>query len=513
MAGFDTWVRPGNDFAMRSAVIGELPRTQRLDALEAWYNGCAYSVGINAKPYAWDQEFTNDGKRVKLEDRRPKQYNLAKKVVNTSAGWLFGFEHFPSIEAEGDEATEEWISVLSEAIQLPRVMLKAAKSGGKSGTAVLVFKVVKGYPRIEHLPAKHCIRRVGPDGESLEWLRYQYKAPASYFEELGYEGLDSNKDYWYRREYDPSGEYHYHLAPVSQDGTPPVFEEDTEKTVRHNLGVLAAVWIRNLDGDDEIDGDATYAGVEDLLDEANKLVSLATRSIRKQSDPTLAYTGVEDVEDLPEQQKVGSSSGGSVVSPGDAKLLEMEGSGQAAALTWVDRLREAIQEITRSESPSADDISGGKMSGYALRILFSALISLVGELRMTYGPGLVRLVRLMLRLVAAVQANGQAIILPRPVKGKLNPEAVLALKWGDYFPPTPEDTKVEIENAGAATALQLISLETAQAKIGYLYGVEDLAAEANRIKRERGADPEHDGAEEAMQALERGEKDGDDRDN
>ena len=493
---------------MRSAVIGELPRTQRLDALEAWYNGNAYSVGLYAKPYAWDQEHDGTGKRIKLEDRRPKQYNLARKIVDTPAGWLFGYENFPGIEAENDEITENWIAVLSEAVKLPSAMLKAAKAGGKCGTAVLVFKVVQGYPRIEHLPAKHCTRRVGPDGESLEWLRYQYKAPASYFEELGYTGLERDKDYWYRREYDPNGEYHYHLAPVSEDGTPPVFVEDAENTVTHNLGVLAAVWVRNLEGDDEVDGEATYAGVIDLLDEANKLVSLATRSIRKQSDPTLAYTGVEDPDDLPEQQRIGSSSGGSIVSPGDAKILEIDGSGQAAAKEWVDRLREAVQEITRSGTPDPEKLSGQSQSGYALRILHGPLVALVGELRLTYGPALIHFVRLMLRVVSLLPTG--SVILPRPVEGALNPDAVLSLKWGDYFAPTPQDIKTEIETLAAAVTLKMLSLETAQARVAFLYGVEDVAGEATRIQREQGADPDHDGAEEALQALEGQPREGDD---
>lgn len=505
MGEFDTWQRPSSEFAMRSAVIGELPRTLKIDALEAWYNGTAYTYGPYAegRKYPWDQEFDN-GKRIPLENRRPYQYNIARHIVNTSAGMLFGYEHFPGLEAEGDEKTEEWIAVLSEAVSLEDEMLRAAKVGGRARSVPVIFKVVEGYPRIEILPPQFCRPLFGPDGESLKHLRYQLKASAEYLFNMGYDGLDEKKQYWHRREYTPDAEIWYLPVEVSDDGTPPVFVVDESRTVYHNLGVLSGVWIPNLKSDDPVDGEASYEAVIDLMHQVNLLGSMAVRSIRKMSDPTLAYTNVEDVEDLPESQKVGSSSGGSVVSPGDVKLLEMTGGGQEAAKAWLADLKQAIGMISRVIEVDPEKLSGSAQSGYALRILHGPLIELVGELRLTYGKALIRLVRLMLEVVTRLPAG--SIFLPRKVEGMPNPQAVLSLRWGDFFEPTPQDIKTEVETMLAAVAGGFLSEETARARICQLYNVVDVVGEAERIKRERGADPEHDGAEEAMRKLE-GEQD------
>lgn len=506
MGEWDNWVRPNQEHAIRMAVIGELPRVQAIDTLEAWYNGCAYSVGLYARPYAWDQEHDN-GKRIPLEQRRPYQMNLAKQIVDASVSMLLGEEHWPDVEVEDDEDTETWVSVISEAINLPEVMLKAAKDGGKARSAVLVGKVFQGYLRAESLPAKYCKPTFGPDGKSLTHLLYQYKCKGDHLEELGYEGLDADKDYWYRREYTPDGEYYFLPVEVDGEGKPPVFTLDTARTVEHRLGVLCAVWIPNLPSDHPYDGQGTYEAVLELLHQVNVLFSMATRSIRKMSDPTLAYEGVQDAEDLPESQKIGSSSGGSVVSPGQVKILEMTGSGQEAALTWIDRLCTAIQQIARVVQHNPEKLAGGKLSGYALRILHGPLIELVGELRLTYGPALVRFIRLLLELVSKLPQG--SVILPREVSGAINPKATITLKWGDYFAPTAEDIKAEIENLMALVASGLMSKESALAKVCQLYGIEDVAAEQDRIQAEKGQDPEHS-MNEAIKALQmpvRGEMD------
>lgn len=488
MAGWDSWVRPNQEAAIRMAVIGELPRVQAIDTLEAWYNGCAYSVGLYARPYAWEQEIGSDGKRIPLEQRRPVQMNLAKQIVDSSVSMLLGEEHWPEFEVEDDEDTEQWVSVVSEAINLPKVFLQAAKAGGKARSAVLVGKVFEGHLRAESLPAKYCKPTFGPDGESLTHLLYQFKCKVDHLEEMGYEGLDPDKDYWYRREYTPDGEYYFLPEPVSEEGRPPVFVPDTIRTVEHRLGVLCAVWIANLPSDHPYDGIGTYEAVLELLHQVNVLFSMATRSIRKMSDPTLAFEGVTDAEDLPETIKVGSSSGGTVWGPSGVKILEITGSGQAAALTWVDRLCVAIQQIARVVQHDPEKMAGSALSGYALRILHGPLIELVGELRLTYGPALVRFVRLLLELVSKLPQG--SVLLPREVAGVPSPKATITLKWGAYFAPTPEDVKAEIENLLAAVAGGLLSKETALAKVARLYGVEDIKAEQDRIDAERGKDPE-----------------------
>lgn len=485
-----------SEFTMRSQVIGELPRAQRLEAKEAWYDGLAYSVGMNARKYDWDQEKDAAGKRIPLEERRPRQYNLARYIVDTSTAWLFGEGHFPAVlcKDERDEATQELLTILGEALELQKMWLKGAKQGGKAGTLVMVGKVVNGYPCIEFLPAKHCTRTLGPDLRSITYLRLQYKAPAEWFEELGYEGLDPKLWYWFRREYSPTAELTYNLVQVSADGTPPNWGSaglDQARSFEHGYGVLCATWVRNLECDDPTDGACSYEGVLDLLDPINVLVSASYRSIKKISDPTLALTGIQDADLLDEMmKKLGSSGGGLVSSPGDAKLLEMSGTGQAAALTWLDRLRQGVAEVSRVVNLDPEKLTGAAQSGYALTILHAPLIELVGELRQNYGPALLQFLRQFLRLVLAVRAKGQQVFLPREpeAKGEPNPDAPMELAWGAFFQPTPQDVKQTIENVVAARAAGLISEETTIGIVAPLLGVEDVQAETERIKAQAAED-------------------------
>lgn len=516
------------DFKIRNAVIGELPRTQQLDLLEAWYNGRAYSVGLNAREYAWEEEFVPDavgpdgGKvRIPFDHRRPYQYNLAAYIVDTSTAWLCGSRRFPTISVEqeneageDDSSTGDWIGALREATNLEATWLQVARNGGKGRTAVAVFKVVEGYPRIELLPAKYCTRTLGPDGISVTYLREQYKAPASYFEDLGYEGLSQDKDYWYRREFTPDAELVYHLVEVSMDGKPPVFEVDEERSVRHELGVLAAVWIKNLPSDDPIDGRCSYEPVLDLLDPVNMLMSVSHRSIKKMSDPTLALTNLQEANQVDEFiKKIGSSGGGLVTAPGGAEYLEMEGSGQAAAKEWVDRFRQAIAEVSRVVNPDPEKLQGAAQSGYALEILHGPLTELVGELRSTYGPALLRFVRLMLKLVRAVLDRGDIVYLPKKAEGTPNPDAELTLTWGRFFEPTPQDVGLLIGNAVTAVQSGFLSEETAVGIIAPLFGVTDVQAERDRIAKERqareGGDHSLNEVIAKLQAAGKGEPEGD----
>lgn len=501
------------EFAMRSSVIGENPRCLAIDEMESHYNGKFYSTGMNAREYSWDTEIVPGTERnktpekVPLSKRRPKQFNLARYIVDRSAGWLVGGRYFPRLIAEGDPGTQEWIDVLKEALRLPSVWLKAAKQGGKGKTAVVVGKIVNGYLRVEHLPAKYCLPRFGDDGETLTYLRLQFKIPGDMLDEMGIPGVwDPKELYWFRREYTPDAEVNFYPVRVARDGRPPEFVEDPDRTVRHGLGVLAAVWIRNLPSDDPLDGEATYEPVVDLFDPINVMASLAYRSIKKLSDPTLVLEDIKEDDDIDAVLSVGSSAGATISIPGKAKLLEMTGSGQAAAKEWVSEFRQGVATISRVTNPDPEKLAGAAQSGYALEVLHAPLIELVEELRETYGPALVQFVRLMLALVAVYKLRGGknggpgALFLPREEPtAAINPKATLTVSWGRFFAPSLPDIKALIETLAAAVAMGAMSMHTAIAKVCEAFGVTDIEGERARIKAE--ATGGENGLEDAIAEL------------
>ena len=463
-----------DEFAIRSNVIGETPRCLAIDAMEAYYEGRQYSSGMNARPYEWETEVEPGTenlpapKRVLLKDRRPKVVNFARYIVDRSAGWLFGERYFPKIVVEDDKSTKEdeskggtadWLAVLSEAVGLSAEWLKAAKKGGKSRTAVVLYKIVEGYPKIEHWPSKFCLPTFEADGKTLKRLRIRYKVMGDQLEELGIEGtFDPKEMYWFQRVYTPDAELNYYPEPVAKDGTPPELTVDPERSVEHGLGILAAAWVRNLPStnDDPLDGEATYEPVIDLLEPVDMLFSSAYRSVVKLSDPTLV---IEDVPvDAPEDANdralaMGSSAGAVIEVVGKAKLMEMTGTGQESAKTWASEFRQAIATISRVTNPDPEKLAGAAQSGYALEVLHAPLIELVGELRQSYGPELLRFVRLMLALTAAYLANISTVLhLPRTPNGTINPKASLALSWGRFFAPSLQDIKVAIETLAASVA-------------------------------------------------------------
>lgn len=509
------------DFEIRNAIIGESPRCLEIDKIESYYNGEQYKVGLDARPYDWDTEVEPGTeklpkpKKIPLALRRPKVVNLARYIVDRTSAWLFGERFFPRIVVEDDkttpgderkQGTQDWISVLAEATKLEAAWLKAAKKGGKGRTAVVVYSIVDGYPVIEHLPAKYCLPTFAPDKETLLELRLRFKCNGSALEEMQIPGSwDEKETYWFQRVYSPNAELNFYPVPVARDGRPPELVVDPSRSIEHNLGVLAAVWVRNLasTSDDPLDGEATYEPVVDLLDPINVLTSSAYRSIRKLSDPTLVIEDVpvdapEDVNDKP--LALGSSAGATIEVVGKAKLLEMQGTGQEAARTWVKDLMAATATISRVTNPDPEKLAGAAQSGYALEVLHAPLIELVGELRQQYGPALLRFVRLMLELTAAyLESISPVLILPRTPEGKINPKASLSLSWGRFFAPSLVDIKGLVETLAGAVASGFMSTETAIAKVCEAFGIEDIDAEKERIKAERG--DEGTGIDQAIASL------------
>lgn len=483
-------------FQIRCATIGELPRTLRLGELEAIYEGTNYDIGLSARRYPWTQERDESGRKIPLDERKPYRVNLAAYIVDTSVSWLVGEKRFPAftVEDQEDGPTGQWIDAIKKALDFQLRMVEVATAGGACGTAVAVGKVIGGYLRMDVLEAKDCHPTFGPDGKTITELVYLFKAPGSFFVDMDvspkYEGLDPDRWYWFKRIYTPNEELWYELEEVTLDGRPPRLDQvDETRSHRHGFGILPCAWFRNLPSKDPLDGKCSFYPVLDLLTPIDELYSGAFRSIRKLSDPTAVMTNVPPGADPKKYVALGTSSGGVAASPGDMKLLEMSGTGQAAAKEWANEFRAATLRIARTPDLDPEKLSGAAQSGYALEILHGPLLALVGLLRGQYGPGMVHFIRQFLELVAAVKARKKTLFVDDAPETAPDPKAKIAIRWGRYFEPTATDVQSLISNASSAVREGFLSRKTAMEAIAPLFGVIDIEAERKQIEKERTENP------------------------
>jgi hypothetical protein len=190
------------------------------------------------------------------------------------------------------------------------------------------------------------------------------------------------------------------------------------------------VWIKNLSGGDEIDGACTFRPAIETQIEIEYQLSQCGRGLKYSSDPTLMIKEPA----MSEGQLVRSASSAIVVSSeGDAKMLEINGTAASAVIEYVETLREYALESIKGNRAKPDTMHS-EQSGKALEMLYQPLISLVEELRISYGSdGLVNVLKMAVRAssVYALKVQGKPI-------GRL-PDEPIALKWRWFFSPTYAD--------------------------------------------------------------------------
>lgn len=253
----------------------------------------------------------------------------------------------------------------------------------------------------------------------------------------------------------------------------------------HNLGFVPVEWIPNggfVTGDQDgfhLVDPADYA----LADSINYNFSQADRAIKYNQDPWLAFINA-DIE--PESLKKGAGRTLDVKpkpgsgQPADAKLLEMSGAGQTAALAFVAQARSMLTQVARVVLHNPQEWSGA-LSGVALERLLAPMLTMVSRLRMTYGARLARLMSKMLR----------AELGPEGLAG-----AQVIVKWGPLIEPNDHDAALALSNALTALDAGVMTFERAVAHIAPFFGVEsaealiaELSGEGTGIRPPAPADP------------------------
>lgn len=426
----------------------------------------------------WEDQ-TDAGERITLSKRRPSvRYNLGRLVVQDSVSMLFGDERFPVIECQ-DEDTLNTIKAIIKETRLNTLMLDVALRGS-IGSACILMRVLKGRLFFCRLDTWFLTPEWDPKSpDTLLTVTEKYKVRGRDLKAQGYdiptEGL--LEEWWFQRRWTSDAEEWYIPWPKKRE-LEETFQPqiDTDRTVNHGLGFVPMIWIRNLPGGDEIDGECTFRQAIDTTIELDYQLSQAGRGLKYSSDPELL---LKDPAMGADGDIVKGAGNAIVVSEkGDAKWLEISGDAVRAIIEYSRVLREMALESIRGNRSNADRISAAQ-SGRAMELMHQALIWLAGELRVMYGEdGLLPLMRMV---VAAsrkfdLEVNGQPI-------GPLS-DNPLSLRWGAWFSPTPDD------KVGLSNALKIgrdagnISQKTAVKALAPVYDVEDEPAEIAEIDKD-----------------------------
>jgi hypothetical protein len=454
------------------------PRTRILDFLTRVLEGRMY----DDLPYEFHEERGPGGEYIPLRQRKPSiRYNLSRLVVEDAAALVFSAGHFPEVIADPPALSAPLARLIAEA-RLNEVMLEAAIRGAV-GSVALHLGLLKGRLFVRVLPTLYLTPRFDPaEPDRLIEVRERYKVTGAALAAEGYEGVDPARLYWFERRFDTEGEWRALPWPVGEAGPRAL---DAARSLRHGLGFVPIVWIRNLPGPSvtgaPYDGASTFRPAIETQIEIDYQLSQAGRGLKYSADPTLLIKEPA----TPEGPFIKSPANALVVSEkGDAKLLEIGGTAAEAVITYVRTLRELALEQIHGNRANADRFSA-TTSGRALEMMNQGLIWLADNLRITYGEGgLLPLLGCVLEAARRVPLKVGGEIL-RPPPGPVH----LRLAWPHWFPAGSEDRARDAASLTTLYRAGLLSRARAVAATGLHFPLGNLAAELAALgEAEGGAD-------------------------
>ena len=446
------------------------PRAHALTVLQRVLDGSFYDV----LPHQFHEERGANGDYIPLRARKPSvRYALCRVVVEDAVSLLFSEGHFPTIDSP-DTAVRAALADLIKEARLNQVMIEAAMAGS-IGSAAILLRVLRGRVFLNVLDTTFLTPIWDPEApDTLAKVTERYKVSGAMLAANGYDIPDPAAPYWFTRSWDALTEIWFHPLPVGTNETPVV---DDARSVRHGLGFVPLVWIKNLPGPsasgDANDGACTFRAAIETQIEIDYQLSQAGRGLKYSSDPTLLIK-----EPASGDGEIVKGAGNALIvsEKGDAKLLEIGGTASAAVMDYVRTLRELALESVHGNRASADRITAAQ-SGRALELMNQGLIWLADKLRVSYGEGaILQLARMMLRASQVYRLQAFGTDIP-----KLDPSARLILKWPRWYPPSAEDRERDARTLATLTSSGHLSREAAVQSLADTYDIEDVPAELARI--------------------------------
>lgn len=473
-----------------------------------------------ASNYYWGQQYDDlpshfdpDAATLRLRERAPAvQVGLVASAVDTVVGFLFGGQRAPNFYVDSliDEATGDEITVElgADAEEIDRINAEIAKIRRWSG-------LDKYFREIARLGALHgsvglAGHVLSDDANSAIWCEVLELADA--FPIFGREdratalasGLQEDDliqldEYWAEVvEPDVSTEkvtYKIHrrlwtLLELVEHEPQPVdtleglnvraltWSVDAARSVKHDLGFIPVVWIKNRLVVNAIDG-APILVESDFLteDEINYTLTQAGRGTRYNCEPQPVFKDCANVLFGDETVKRGAEESIKIESkPSPAPeasltLLEMNGEGIDRAMAYASALRSGFGKKTRVVEHDPEKAVGA-LSGTAIERLMLPLLSLIDDLRPAYAVGLARWFELMLKAL-----NEGA-------------DYVVKVSWPPIIQPTLEDFALV---AGLLPSLRsgaepLITVRQAVQILSSWTGVDDVDAALAELDADAVAD-------------------------
>jgi hypothetical protein len=457
-------------------------RQKKLFILKKFLDGSIYD---NLSPF--HTEFTgndNNGQYITLANRRPSvTYNLCKIIVEESISLLFGDDHFPVIRCNEYEKTSTFLQYITRTCGLKKVMLNAARVGSV-GSSCIAIKVLEEKFYFEALETKNLtpiFNKMKPD--ELEEVIEKVKVDGSTLISFGYNISkdDLNKFYWVRRDWTKNEEIFYqpYLCEKDEDRdfSP---NKDEEKSATHNFGFVSLVWIKNLPSAAMIDGACTFESILDINIEIDYQLSQLGRLIKYNSDPTFVIKNPSAMEGSKLIKSVGILN---LDESGDAYYAEISGKSSEPAMNYVKMLREYALEVARGNRTNPDKINGVQ-SGKAIQMLNSSLISLVSEMRITYGDyGLLQIYKMVLDITNNAKIKVDYGDYPPDNNDKC--EDNLVLDWPDWYPLSAQEKYQEAQTLASYKQNNILSTKTAVESIADEYNILDIPSELKDIEKEK----------------------------
>lgn len=444
------------------------PRAYRLAMRRRVLDGEIYDNLTHAFHY----EMTDSGEYVPLRQRRPSvRQNLCRTVVDDSVSLLFSEGNFPEVDLANESQKDDLKRLIKE-MRLNEVMIDAA-TRGSIGSVAILLRVLEGRTFLQVMSTEQLTPTwslTAPD--TLVAVTEKYKVSGKQLRDAGYPMLDDEMSvqYWFQRQWNSDSEIWFTPWRIADDAKT-VPSIDTDKTIQHKLGFVPVVWVRNLPGGDDIDGKSTFP--DEAIDaqiEIDYQLSQSGRGLKFMSDPTLVIKEGNTTEG---PLVKGAANAIKVGTDGDAKLLEINGTGASAVISYVTHLREVALETMHGNRASNEKMSAAQ-SGRALELLNQALIWLADRLRISYGEGAI--LDLMSMVVRASNKmtlkfkDGTAV-------GKFDESKPLSLRWPKWFAPTMQEMQSRASTLKTLCDAALMSRETAIKILAAEYDIEDPAAE------------------------------------
>lgn len=450
-------------------------RTRKLDILRRVLDGTLYDV----LPYEFHDERSPGGEYIPLRQRRPSvRYNLCRLVVEDSVALVFSEGHFPMIDSN-DASVRDHLGAIMREARLNEVMIDAALRGAVGSVAILL-RVLRGRIFFQTLETLYLTPRWEEDApDTLASVTEKFKVSGATLVEQGFEVPDPTGQYWFQRRWDAEWEWWFTPWPIASDESPRI---DTRRSVRHGLGFVPLVWIKNLPGPsatgDMRDGACTFRPAIETAIEIDYQLSQAGRGLKYSSDPTLL---IKEPATSDNQIIKGAANALVVSEKGDARLLEIGGTASAAVIEYVRILRELALESIHGNRADAQRFAA-PTSGRALEMMNQGLIWLADNLRISYGEGaLVALARMVLAARQHYALTARGVEIP-----PLDPEAAISLTWPRWYPPSADD---RLKDAQALTTLAgagLLSRESALKSIASTYDIDNITNEIASVSPSEG---------------------------